>query len=588
MMKEARAIVRVCTTIQRELAGPAGIIAGSRASHGLQRFGSRVVVNMARSQSFDYIVVGAGSAGCVLANRLSAESDVSVLVLEAGGSDAHWTIDMPLAFLKAFLNPSFGWGYNSEPEPQLNGRTLWLPRGKLIGGTSTINGMFFMRGHRLDFDGWRNAGCEGWGFADVLPYFKRMETSWRGAGKYHGDRGPLHVRAIETARLLHDPLMRTAVAAGYSTSDDLHGDVQEGFARGEVTITPRGRRASTSRAYLRPVLGRKNLSLVSQALVTRVLLEGTQAVGVEYVVGGQTHQVRAEREVVLAGGAYNSPQLLMLSGIGPADHLQEVGITPVVDLRGVGGNLSEHPRAPVEFVASQPVTFLRELRADKVVLGAALWKLFGTGVLASQLNSCNIVIRTRPDLAQPDVQLMSNPIRMDAKIWFPGIGERQEHRVTADAVVLHPEARGYMKLRSGNPLDKPRVHVNAFGHPADIDTAIRGIEAARHIYSTRPQADLIARERLPGPERKSRADLEAYIRASGGITQHPVGTCKMGVDEHAVVDPQLRVRGIERLRVADASIMPTVTGGNTNAPTIMIGEKASDLILGRSLPPEDV
>jgi choline dehydrogenase len=538
-------------------------------------------------ETFDYIVVGAGSAGCVLAHRLSA-AGATVLVLEAGGSDAHWLIDMPLGFMKAFLNPAFGWGYRSEPEAQLNGRSLPLPRGRLIGGTSTINGLFFMRGHRLDFDAWRDLGCKGWGYADVLPYFKRMETSWRGAGKYHGDHGPLHVRAIETARLLHDPLMRTAVAAGYSTSDDLHGDVQEGFARGEVTITPQGRRASTSRAYLRPVLGRKNLSVVSQALVTRLLLEGTRAVGVEYVAGGQTHQVRADREVVLAGGAYNSPQLLMLSGIGPADHLKEVGIKPVVDLRGVGANLSEHPRAPVEFVASQPVTFLQELRADKVVLAAALWKLFGTGVLASQLNSCNIVIRTRPDLAQPDVQLMSNPIRMDAKIWFPGIGERQEHRVTADAVVLHPEARGYMKLRSNNPLDKPRVHVNAFGDPADIDTAIRGIEAARHIYRTRPQADLIARERLPGPERKSRAELEAYIRANGGITQHPVGTCKMGVDEDAVVDPQLRVRSIERLRVADASIMPTVTGGNTNAPTIMIGEKASDLILGKHLPPADV
>jgi choline dehydrogenase len=545
-------------------------------------------VSQRTSQSFDYVVVGAGSAGCVLANRLSAEPDLSVLVLEAGGSDAHWTIDMPLAFMKAFLNPAFGWGYYSEPEPQLNDRKLWLPRGRLIGGTSTINGMFYMRGHRLDFDGWRDRGCEGWGFADVLPYFKRMETSWRGAGKFHGDRGPLHVRAIETAKLLHEPLMQTAAAAGFATSDDLHAEVQEGFARGEVTITPRGRRASASRAYLHPVLGRQNLKLVSQALVTRVLFEGQRAVGVEYVVAGQTHQVRAEREVVLAGGAYNSPQLLMLSGIGPADHLREVGIALVQDLPGVGANLSEHPRAPVEFAASKPVTFLNELRVDKVLLAAALWKCFGVGVFASQLNSCNIVIRTRPDLRQPDIQLMSNPVRMDAKIWIPGIGERQDHRVTADAVVLHPEARGRVKLRSSNPIDAPRVHVNAFGHPADIDTAIRGIEAARHIYSTRPQADLIAREISPGRERTSRAELEAYIRATGSITQHPVGTCKMGVDAEAVVDPQLRVRGIEGLRVADASIMPTVTGGNTNAPTIMIAEKASDLILGRTLPPADV
>jgi choline dehydrogenase len=524
----------------------------------------------------------------VLAHRLSAEPSVRVLLLEAGGSDAHWTIDMPLAFIKAFLNPAFGWGYFSDPEPQLDGRKLWLPRGRLIGGTSTINGMFFMRGHRLDFDGWRDLGCEGWGFADVLPYFKRMETSWRGAGKYHGADGPLHVRAIDTAKLLHEPLMQTAAAAGFATCEDLHAEVQEGFARGEVTITPRGRRASASRAYLHPVLHRPNLEVVSQALVTRVLIEGHRAVGVEYVVAGQKLEARCDREVVLAGGAYNSPQLLMLSGIGPADHLREVGVTPIHDLPGVGANLSEHPRVPIEFAASKPVTFLNELRIDRVLWSLARWRLFGTGTFATQLNSCNIVVRTRPDLAQPDIQLMSNPVRMDAKIWCPGIGERQDHRVTADAVVLHPEARGTVRLRSANPADAPRVHVNAFGHPADIDTAIRGIEAARHIYATRPQSDLIDRELTPGANRRARADLEAYIRATGSITQHPVGTCKMGVDDAAVVDPQLRVRGLEGLRVADASIMPTVTGGNTNAPTIMIGEKASDLILGRRLPPADV
>ena len=537
---------------------------------------------------FDYIVVGAGSAGCVLANRLSAQPDVSVLLLEAGGSDRHWLIDMPLGFMKAFLDPAFGWGYRSEPEPQLNGRTLMLPRGRLIGGTSTINGMFFMRGHRADFDTWRALGCEGWGYADVLPYFQRMETSWRGAGKYHGGDGPLHVRAIDTTKLLHDPLMRTAAAAGYSTSDDLHADIQEGFARGEVTIDPRGRRASTSRAYLYPVMGRPNLKVISQALATRVLIDNGRAIGVEYVSSGQTHKVYAEREVILSGGAYNSPQLLMLSGIGPADDLKQLGIEPLHDLQGVGRNLSEHARVPVDFATSSPVTLLNELRLDRVLVSLARWKLFGTGTFATQLNSCNIIIRTRPDLSQPDIQLMSNPVRMDAKIWFPGIGERQEHRITADAVVLHPASRGSLHLRSNNPLDPPRVHVNAFGEPADIETAIRGIEAARRIYATPPQSTLVARELRPGPECTSHSDLVAYVRANGGITQHPVGTCKMGTDHDAVVDPQLRVHGIAGLRVADASIMPTVTGGNTNAPTIMIGEKASDLILGRSLARADV
>jgi len=540
------------------------------------------------AQAFDYIVVGAGSAGCVLANRLSADPDVSVLLLEAGGSDAHWLIDMPLGFMKAFLNPAFGWGYRSESEPQLNGRTLLLPRGRLIGGTSTINGMFFMRGHRLDFDSWRDLGCVGWGYADVLPYFIRMETSWRGAGPYHGNSGPLHVQAIDTAKLLHEPLMQTAAAAGFSTSRDLHAEAQEGFARGEVTIDPCGRRSSTSRAYLRPVMHRPNLKVISQALVTRVLIEKRRAVGVEYVAAGQTHKVHVEREVVLSGGAYNSPQLLMLSGIGPANELQQLGITPVQDLAGVGRNLSEHARVPIEFVATQPVTFLNELRLDRVALSLIRWKLFGAGTFATQLNSCNIVVRTQPDLPQPDIQLMSNPVRMDAKIWFPGVGPRQEHRFTADAVVLHPKSRGWVKLRSSNPTDAPRVLVNAFGEQSDIDTAIRGIEVARCIYRTPPQSILTGAELRPGPSRTSHADLVAYVRESGGITQHPVGTCKMGIDAEAVVDPQLRVRGIEGLRVADASIMPTVTGGNTNAPTIMIGEKASDLILGKQLASADV
>ncbi len=547
-----------------------------------------MTVEQKRSRGFDYIIIGAGSAGCVLANRLSAEADRSVLLLEAGGSDAHWVINMPLAFLKAFRDPRFGWGYVSEPEPHLNGRRLPLPRGRLLGGTSTINGMFYMRGHARDFETWRELGCEGWGYADVLPYFKRMETSWRGANKYHGDQGPLHVRAIDTTHLLHEPLMQSAPAAGFATSDDLHAEIQEGFARGEVTIGPRGRRATTSRAYLYPAMSRPNLTVISQALATRILIEHGRAVGVEYIRQGQTHKVYAEREVILSGGAFNSPQLLMLSGIGRAADLSKLGITPVDDLPGVGRNLSEHARVPVEFAASEPVTFINELRFDRVAIGVVQWLLFGTGNFATQLNSCNVVVRTLPELPQPDIQLMCNPVRMDAKVWVPGIGERQEHRFTADAVVLHPESRGWVALRSANPHDPPLIQLNAFAAQADVDTAIRGIEAARRIYRTAPQSKLTGRELRPGAAVTSVAQLEAYVHETGGVTQHPVGTCKMGVDAEAVVDPQLRVRGIEGLRVADASIMPTVPGGNTNAPTIMIGEKASDLILGRRLPRADL
>ncbi len=531
-------------------------------------------------KSFDYVIVGGGTAGCVLAARLSAETDRSVLLLEAGGMDDHFLLRMPLGFLRALFRPEFSWGYFSEPEPHLDGRRVWLPRGKVLGGSGSINGMFHMRGHSRDFNGWRDLGCAGWGYQDVLPYFRRMETSWRGAGPYHGDSGPMPVRPIDTAKLLHEPLMRTAAAAGFNVTDDLHGPVEEGFARGEVNIDRHGRRASTSRAYLHPVLGRENLTVELQALTTRVLVDRDRAVGVEYVQHGHVQTVCADREVILCGGTYNSPHLLMLSGIGPAAQLRVHGIEPVLDLPGVGANLSEHPHVPVEFAARQPVTYLNELRFDRVAASVAQWALFGTGALANQINSCNIVIRTRQDLAQPDVQLMCNPVRMDARIWFPGFSVRQEDRITAGVVVLHQKSRGRLSLRSANPTDAPRIFLNLFEHPDDLETAKRGIEAARHIYRTRPQADLVSRETSPGAELKTDAQLNAYIRATASITQHPVGTCAMGVGPDAVVTPELRVHGLTALRVVDASIMPTIVGANTNAAVVMIAEKASDMILG--------
>lgn len=530
-------------------------------------------------RAVDYIVIGAGSAGCVVANRLSADEHRSVLLLEAGGADDHVLLRMPLAFLKAMFQPQFTWNYRSEPEPALNGRTLWLPRGKVLGGTSSINGMFYMRGHSRDFDSWRDMGCEGWGYRDVLPYFKRMETSWRGANEYHGASGPLSVVPIDTSRLLHEPLMQSAAAAGFQVTEDLHGEREEGFARGEVTIDRKGRRASTSRAYLHPISSRRNLSIETQALTHRVLIENGRAVGVEYARHGQLQRVFAQREVILCAGTYNSPQLLMLSGIGPADELRRSGIEPLVDLPGVGANLSEHARAPVEFATRQPVTFLNQLRLDRVALSVARWALFGSGAFATQINSCNVVIRTAKDLAQPDVQLMCNPVRMDAKMWFPGIGQRQEHRITSDVVLLHPRSRGRVTLRSADPHDPPRIQLNLLSDPADVDTLVRGIGVARNIYSTAPQSALTGRELRPGAELTSRSDLENYLRDNLAVTQHPVGTCAMGVGQGAVVDPQLRVRGVAGLRVVDASIMPTVPGANTNAACIMIGEKASDLIL---------
>ena len=523
----------------------------------------------------------------MLANRLSADPGVKVLLVEAGGSDDHFLINMPLGFLRALFNPAYTWGYMSEPEPTLNGRSLWLPRGKLLGGSSSINGMFYMRGHSRDFDHWRALGCEGWGYADVLPYFKRMESSWRGAGPWHGADGPLPIAPIDNRKLLHAPLMASAAAAGFAVSEDLHGEQEEGFARGEITVDSRGRRANTARAYLNPVRQRANLTVMSNTLTLGVRIEHGVARGIDCLQAGVRKSFHAEREVLLCGGTFNSPQLLMLSGIGPADALSASGVTPQLDLPGVGANLSEHARAPVEFATRGAISFLNELRADRVARSVLAWMLFGRGNFATQINSCNIVVRTDPTLLQPDIQLMSNPVRMDAKVWWPLWGPQQEHRITADAVVLHPESRGCVSLRSADPTAKPRIQLNVLATDADLATARRGVRTARHIYATAPQRDLVAREVAPGPSVNSDAELNAYLRAAGGVTQHPVGTCAMGTGDRAVVDTDLRVRGIQGLRVIDASVMPTVPGGNTNGAVIMIAEKAADHLLGRRLPPDN-
>jgi choline dehydrogenase len=537
--------------------------------------------------AYDYIIVGAGAAGCVLANRLTEDRDVSVLVLEAGGWDRHIYMKVPLLWRQIWRGPRFGWNYTTEPEPFLDGRRVNLPRGKVIGGSTSINGMLYVRGNPRDYDLWRQAGCEGWSYADVLPYFKRSESNWRGAGKYHGADGPIAVSATDVTNLGLPLIRETAKAAGIPMSDDFAAD-PEGFGIVDLTIE-NGRRASASHVYLKPALSRPNLTVKAGALTRRVLVERGRAVGVSFIENGVEKTARAEREVIVAGGSYNSPQILMLSGIGPADALKPHGIAPVLDLPGVGRNLQEHVVFHVQYLMKEPITFLSRLRADRVALSLLQWGLFRGGDFATQALTALAFVRSRPEVERPDIQLFFNSIRMDAKVWFPGVTPRQEHMLEGYPSLNYPESRGEVALRSADPRDPPKVTLNFLSTEGDRATARRCIQLVREVYNTPPLGDLIERETSPGPAVASAAELDAFTRRAAEVGHHPVGTCAMGVGAAAVVDPELRVRGLDGLRVVDASVMPTVPGGNTYAPTVMIAERASDLIRGRKvLEPEPV
>jgi choline dehydrogenase len=538
-------------------------------------------------RSFDYIVIGAGSAGAVIASRLSEDKDISVLLLEAGGTDRHPLQLMPIAFQRVLKGRAYNWHFESEPEPGLYDRRLPIPRGKTLGGSSSINASICIRGNPRDYDLWRQQGLVGWGYADLLPYFRRLERHWRGDGPYHGGDGPIRVTPMDHPDMLYAPMRQAAAAAGIPTNDDPNGAAQEGISRMEATIGD-GRRSSTARAYLYPAMTRRNLTIATGALTSRILIEQGRAVGVEYAAAGKLQQVRAEREVVLSAGTYNSPQILMLSGIGPPDHLTSVGVTPRHDLRGVGQNLSEHPNILNVYGARDKAGLTKFLRWDRAALLVARWLLRHDGPFAGNAAAANVFLRSRPGLERPDVQLTLMTVSNFATLWFPGVTSPPLYCFSTRIGALHPQSRGFVRLRSNDPRDKPRIRFNMFAAAEDLSTMIRGVRACRNIFRQSPLREMIDGEIAPGPDVTSDAALAEAIRRDAGHRSHPVGTCRMGVDAGAVVDAELRVRGIEGLRVADASVMPETPSGNTNVPCIMIGEKAADMLRGRRLPPATV
>ncbi len=532
-------------------------------------------------RAFDYVIVGAGSAGCVLASRLSADPGNSVLLIEAGGPDnRRWRMKMPLAWRDTFMDPRVDWGYSSEPEPFADDRRIPVPRGKVLGGCSSVNGMMYSRGHAPDYDHWRDLGLAGWSYAEILPYFRRAERSWRGASLYHGESGPLAVSPHLTDARLYPTLIATAGKLGYRHLDDFHGAAIEGFSAPDFNVH-RGRRASTAVCYLKPVLGRQNLVVETGALANRILFDGDRAVGVEYSRGGEVVRVNADREVLLAAGAFNSPQLLQLSGVGPAGELEALGIRVVRDLRGVGANLQDHQSVGMVCAAREPITFESQLRLDRLALAVMRWAVSGTGPVADLPVAAQGFLRLKPDTPGADVQFLVSPVSMGARAWFPGWRRGAGHVFSMANVLLHPESRGVVRLRSSDPADPPRILFNLLQAPADRQILRAMIGFCRNFFATAPASELVRAELVPGPSVAGDAELDAHIRRSVGTAMHPAGTCAMGTDEPAVVDAQLRVRGLRGLRVVDASVMPTIVGGNTNAPVIMIAEKAADMILGR-------
>jgi choline dehydrogenase-like flavoprotein len=517
----------------------------------------------------DYVIVGAGSAGCVLANRLTEDPSVRVLLIEAGKRDRHPNIKIPAAFAKQFKT-KLDWDLATEPEPHCDNRSLYIPRGKGLGGSSSMNAMLYVRGNPLDYDGWAEGGAGGWSWSEVLPYFLRAEDNQRGASEYHGVGGPLRVEDERSPRPLTGRFLAACAEHGIPRIADYNGPEQDGAALAQVTQR-NGKRWSAADAYLRPALERPNLEVVTGALVSGVEIEGGAVTGVRYARRrGGAQLARAGREVILSAGAIGSPQLLMLSGVGPAEELGRHGVAVRHELPGVGENLQDHPYVLCGWDVPSGGS-LADAESPKALLEYLLRR---TGPLTSSVAEAFAFVRSRPGLPGPDLQFHFGP----AYFADNGFEEYDGHAISFGPVLVKPKARGWVRLRSADPAAKPRILTNSLSEPEDLDALVSGVRLAREIAAEGPLAEVVGRELFPGTEVDTEEAIAADARRRCELLYHPVGTCRMGTAEDAVVDPELRVRGLERLRVVDASVMPLIVSGNTNAPTIMIAEKAADLI----------
>jgi choline dehydrogenase len=524
---------------------------------------------------FDYVIVGAGSAGCVLANRLSADGKNSVLLLEAGPKDTNLWIHVPLGYGKLFKEKTVNWMYQTEPEPELGGRQVFQPRGKVLGGSSSINGLLYVRGQHEDYDRWRQHGNSGWGYDDVLPYFKKAENQQRGADDFHGVGGPQPVSDLGHPDPLSAAFIDAAAETGLPVNPDFNGASQEGAGFFQTT-TRGGRRASTAVAYLRPAKSRSNLQVETAALAQRIPFEGRRARAVEYRQGGVLRTARARKEILVSGGAYNSPQLLQLSGVGPAELLKQHGIDVVLDAPGVGNDLQDHLQVRLVTRCAQRVT-LNDILNHPVrrIMAGARYAVFRTGPLTIAAGTSGAFFKTNPRLASPDVQIHFLPFSTDK------MGEKLHSfsGFSASVCQLRPESRGSLRIRSADPTAPPEIRINYLAIETDRTAFVEGIKILRKILAAPALKPFVAEEVEPGPKISSDEEILNFCRQRGSTVYHPTSTCRMGNDPLAVVDQRLRVRGIEGLRVVDASIMPDLMSGNTNAPTIMIAEKASDMIL---------